>query len=183
MVNMCVINIQYVYLSISLISFCCIINNFYIIPCSNIVGIICIIDFYFVKKKDMLLHHIFVLGMLHYINNHNTIEYRENLVTIVLKTEISTIFLITKNLLDTSNNIIFKNINNIAFIITFFYYRIYNYGYYLILNKHINTIIHNYSKNNFEYLEIYLCIYGLFILNLYWLSLIFNKLKEKMYKK
>jgi len=54
---------------------------------------------------------------------------------------------------------------------------------YALSEKYPLPKIYGYSKNNFEYLEIYLCIYGLFILNLYWLSLIFNKLKEKMYKK
>lgn len=78
-------------LGISLFSCFCIMTNFYIIICSNIVGFICLIDFYFVKKKDMLLHHILVLSMLHYMNYHSDIENRKEIVSVILSTETSTI--------------------------------------------------------------------------------------------
>lgn len=171
--------LQYLYLGISLFSCFCIINNFYIIYCSNFVGFICLIDFYYIKKKDMILHHILVLIMLHYMNNHSYVENKNEIVSIILKTEISTIFLTINNLLDTVDNmVILKNINKCIFIFTFIYYRIYNYSYYLILNKNIHNIFLFYSKNNFELYEIYTGIYGLFILNLYWTFLIFKKVLD-----
>ena len=122
----------------------------------------------------MLLHHILIFDLLHYLNDHNDIENKIEIVSAILSTEISTIFLITNNLLDISSNLIF--INKIVFFYTFIYYRIYNYSYYLILNKNTHNIFYIYSKNNFELCEIYIGVYGLFILNLYWTCLILNKM-------
>ena len=166
-------NLQYIYLGISLFSSFCSITEVYIIPCSIIIGTMCLIDFYFVKKKDILLHHSFALAMIYYINTH---EYNTNITTltaIILRTEISTIFLILNNLLKNNN---LKKINKIVFVLTFFYYRIYNYLYYLILNKNVHTNILVYSRNNFEYYESYIGLYGLFSINVYWSYLIIKKI-------
>jgi hypothetical protein len=179
--------LQYIYLGISLFSCFCIMTNHYIIACSNIVGFMCFIDFYFVKKKDMILHHILVLEMLHYMNNHNDIENRKEIVSVILSTEISSIFLVLNNLLENNSSIVnIRNINRLAFVSTFIYYRIYNYSYYLIFDKNIHNTFIIYSRNNFEYYEIYIGLYGLFILNLYWCCIIFKKVfipkLEKMHK-
>jgi hypothetical protein len=140
----------------------------------------CFIDFYFIKKKDMLFHHILVLSMLHYMNNHCSIENRKEIVSVILRTEISTIFLTLNNLLENISSIVcVKKINKVAFVSTFLYYRIYNYSYYLILDKNIHNTFFIYSRNNFEYFEIYFGLYGLFILNLYWCFLIFKKMMCK----
>jgi hypothetical protein len=147
----------------------------------------CLIDFFYIKKRDMITHHILVLMMIDYMNTHPGILIRENIISIVLSTEISTIFLINNSLL--SNNYInqyflkinrylvttIKNINSILFIYTFLYYRIYNYYYYLIIDKETNIVFFKYSRNIFEFYEIYISIYGLFILNIYWSVLIFIK--------
>ena len=61
------------------------------------------------------------------------------------------------------------------FIYTFLYYRIYNYYYNLIIDKSTNIVFLKYSRNNYEFYEIYISIYGLFILNIYWSILIFIK--------
>ena len=174
------VHLNCIYLGISLFSCFCIMNNFYIITCSNIVGVMCLIDFYFVKKKDMLFHHVLVLSMLHYMNNHGDIENRKEIVSVILSTEISTIFLTLNNLIEKISSIVsikqIKEINKVAFVSTFVYYRIYNYSYYLILDKNIHNIFFIYSRNNFEYCEIYFGLYGLFILNLYWSCLILKKI-------
>jgi hypothetical protein len=165
-------NLQFMYLGIALFSSFCSMTNFYVIPCSNMVGIMCLIDFYFVKKKDMILHHTIVLALTHYMNNHD-FENKKEIVFVILNTEISTIFLTTYNLLDTTSNIL-KNINKLFFVTTFFYYRIYNYSY-LLIDNNIHNTLYTYSRNNFEYCEIYTSLYGLFLLNLYWTYLIFKK--------
>ena len=168
--------LQIMYLGVSLASCVCVMTNSYIIICSNIVGCMCLVDLFFIKKTDMLIHHISVLGMLHYMNTHSDIEIINDSIPIALSTEISTIFLTLNNLLENSSAVIIKKINKIAFVSTFFYYRIYNYLYYAVLNKDINDAFYNHSKNNFEYCQIYIGQYVLFILNLYWSSLIFKKI-------
>lgn len=172
--------LQFMYLSVSLFSSFCVFNNCYLIPCCNIIGAMCLIDFYFIKNKDMIFHHILSLCMVHYININNN-EHTNKLISIILKTEISTIFLTTNNLLKCKTNYL-KNINKILFVLTFMYYRIYNYLYYLILNKNSNYILFIYSKNNFEICKVYISIYGLFILNLYWYYLILNILFQSWKK-
>ena len=172
--------LQVLYLSISLFSSFCVFNNCYLVQCCNVVGIMCLIDFYFIKNKDMICHHILVLCMVHYININNN-EYIKKLIFVILQTEISTIFLTTNNLLNCRTNYL-KNINKILFVLTFMYYRIYNYAYYLILNKNSNNILFTYSKNNIEICKIYISIYGMFVLNLYWYSLILNILFQNWKK-
>ncbi len=173
--------LQYVYLGISLISWFCTITKLYIIPCSNFVALMCLFDLFYLKKKDMIFHHILVLLMIHYMNNHSNVKNREEIILPILKTEISTTFLIINNLLENKSNMgIIKNINRIIFVYCFIYYRIYNYLFYLILVIDYDNVFLNYSKNNFEYFEIYFSIYGLFILNLYWCRLIINKIISKL---
>ena len=174
--------LQCVYLSIALLSCYCVMTNSYIIHCSNFLGIFCVFDLYFIRRMDMFLHHILVLGMVDYMNKHNHIKTIIEITTILLSVEISTIFLTINNLLENVNNIsIIKNVNKLMFISTFFYYRIYNYGYYLILNKNLYNISLTYSNNSFELFEFFYGIHTLFILNLYWLWLIFNRMVQ-MYR-
>lgn len=185
--NKTIIPLQFIYLSISILSSLSVYYNFYVIKCSNIVGIMCIIDFYFTKKKDMIFHHIFVLIMLLYMNTHPDIMIREKIVSIILGTEVSTIFLINNTLLSTLivphdkmiitkliNN--FKNANKGCFVFTFIYFRIYKYYSSLIIDKDVNMVLWEHSKNILEFSEIYIGIYGLFILNLYWVYLILMKI-------
>jgi hypothetical protein len=182
------LDVQTVYLSVSIFSTLCVITNCYVIICSNIVGMMCFIDLFIVKKKDMVIHHLFVLIMLQYMNTHPEIENREQIVSVILSTEISTIFLIINNLLNRNNSesfykcnkIILTNVNRLFFITTFMYYRVYSYYVCLLSNKEIHTTLFVYSKSKFQLFEIYLGIYGLFILNLYWTILIFIKLKKSI---
>jgi len=182
------LGIQKVYLSVSIFSSVCVFTNCYIIMCSNIVGVMCFIDLFLIKKKDMVIHHIFVLIMIHYMNSHSEIENREKIVSVILSTEISTIFLIINNLLnrnsienyDKYNKLIVTNVNRLLFITTFMYYRVYSYYVSLIANKEIHNTLFIYSKSKFQLFEIYLGIYGLFILNLYWTIFIFIKLKKSI---
>lgn len=167
---------QCVYLGISLCSSFCVMTDFYVKPCSTMVGVLCLMDVYFVKKKDMLLHHMFVLGMLHAVNDHDDVENMTKLISVVMSSEIPTIFLTLNNLFENACPASVKNMNKLAFVSTFVYYRIYNYSYYLLLDKDIHTKILIHANNKFEYWEIYIALYGLFMLNLYWACLIFKKM-------
>ena len=87
-------NFQLIYLGISLFSTFCVTADCYLVECSNLVGLMCLVDFWFVKKKDMLFHHVCVLLMLHYMNAHPDITNRHQIISTILSTEISTIFLV-----------------------------------------------------------------------------------------
>ena len=186
MINKNDMRLQIMYFGISLFSCICIMTNYNIIMCSNIVSIICLFDLYFIRNKDMIIHHVLVLCIMYYINKYIDIENKYKIAHILLNTEISTLFLTINNLLNITTNrndiIIFKNINKLLFVTSFIYYRFYNYLYYLILDKNIYNIFIFYSKNNLEFYKITFGIYGLFILNLYWCSIIIYKIGEKVYK-
>ena len=167
--------LQYIYLSVSLVSTFCTLNNVYIIECANLVGGMCFFDLYFIRKRDMMLHHLLVLGFNHYMNTHVDIIHRNEVVSTLLKTEISTIFLITNNLLENKNTSIVKNINKVFFVTTFMYYRIYHYSH-LIVDQQINYMY----SNRLEYYQLYTCMYGFFMLNLYWYGLILSKVGKPL---
>ncbi len=91
------------YLGVSLMSSLCVMTNCYLIECCNLVGLKCLLDLYVEKRKDMIFHHIMVLVMVHYVNQHRDIENINEMVSVMLSTEISTIFLILNNLFPLLN--------------------------------------------------------------------------------
>ncbi len=166
-----------IYLGISLFSFWCTFSERYIIPCSNMVGLMCMVDLYFVNKKDMMLHHILVLCMIHYMNTHDSFENRTEITSVILKTEISTIFLTTNHLLKNTNVSIIKHVNKLCFVSSFLYYRIYQYSY-VMFDKNTKYLFFINSKNNFELYEIYIGVYGMLMLNVYWKVMICKHLYQ-----
>jgi len=175
---------NYIPLFVSTISTICLLKNYNVFLCSNGVAIYCIIDLCFLKRRDMILHHIFVLMMVFYMNIHRNIPIleRDSIITTILSSEISTNFLIINNILNDfkwDSKIILENLlnksNKIFFISTFFYFRLYKYISKLILNKEFYFVINTYSYNNYANITIYCGIYGLFVLNIYWGKLILDK--------
>lgn len=165
-------------LSVSLFSTYCAMNHVYLIPCANIVGLRCIADLYYLKNKDMILHHILVLLMIHHMNAHDEIEIVQHMTAVLLSTKISTIFLTMNSLLDMKDAPkTVKHLNQICFVISFLYYRIYKYSYF-ILDTQVNHTIWVNSRNHFEFSEICIGIYGIFLLNMYWCVLILNKVNR-----
>ena len=169
--------LQLIYLGTSLFSWGCLAAHYNIIACSNIVGCMCFVDFFFTERNDMLAHHSFVLALLHYMNTHQEIENRNDIVSVALSTEISTIFLTMNNLLERSPYETLKILNKTAFVVSFMYYRIYKFAW-LVADERVHTSFLVHSKNSYEYGEIYVGLYGLFLLNVYWLFLIFKKMKK-----
>ena len=170
--------LQLLYLSTSLFSTYCVVSNRHLTACANLVGMMCLFDFWFIKKKDMILHHVFVIVMLHYMNNHTYNPNRNQIMSVILSTEMSTIFLTLNNLLENASScssiVRLKQMNKLAFVSSFVYYRIYNYSYYL-LNTEVQTSFLIYSVNPYDRWEICGSIYGLFLLNVYWTLLIVQK--------
>jgi hypothetical protein len=175
---------NYIPLFVSTISTICLLKKYNVFLCSNGVAMYCIIDLCFLKRRDMILHHIFVLMMVFYMNIHRNIPIleRDSIITTILSSEISTNFLIINNILNDfkwDSKIILENLlkksNKICFISTFFYFRLYKYISKLILNKEFYFVINTYSYNNYANITIYCGIYGLFVLNIYWGKLILDK--------
>jgi hypothetical protein len=134
-------------------------------------------------SKELVVHHICSIiliqtGISIFFSN-NTLYYY---IAIIYSTELSTLFLIFKSLADQFK---IKNklttINDLLFLTTFVYTRIYLYSKYLILdNKLYDVIQENLSplQNNI----ICVCVYTLYILNLYWFSIIIKKIVKLLPK-
>lgn len=135
-----------------------------------------LIDLFINESYAMKLHHLFVLGIIFY-NNYFKVSFTNRILFLypLIKTEISSIFLILKNWIP-KNNFIY-HINLILFYFTFLKFRIFDfYNEILHDNKHYDFTVEKYSKNNIlmSYLLL-ISIYGLYILNMYWF-LIINKI-------
>ena len=176
--------LQYIPLFVSMTSSICLLKNYNVFACSNGVAVYCLLDLCFLKRRDMILHHIFVLMMVFYMNTHRNIPIleRDSIITSILSSEISTNFLIINNILndfawDSKPLLenIFKKYNKMCFVLTFFYFRLYKYGSNLILNKEFYFVINTYSYKKYETFTIYGGVYGLFVLNFYWAKLLLDK--------
>jgi hypothetical protein len=158
-------------------SISCLLLNYKIFEFSQYLIYYFIFDTIFFKKKiDIIIHHILVILMYsnYYIYNVPLEEFIK-LFKIILLVEVSNIFLMLKIIFYLPNNI--KIINNILFIISFIYFRIYYYYYYAVRqNQQIDIIVNNYLIYDNDKYFFYSSFYGFYLLNIYWTVLIFNKL-------
>ena len=176
--------LQLVYFSVAVFSSWSTLSNTSLILCAKVVSGMCIADFCFVKKKDMIVHHLMALAMMHSMYHHSMNPYTPQLLSAVLSTEISTVFLTLNNLLENERYAPMKPWIKGAFITTFVYYRLYNYPYYFILNKEIRNSYRVYSANSCIYWETCGSIYGLFLVNVYWTFVIMERVfLGQFYKK
>lgn len=152
----------------------------------NVLKVNLFIDCFFVDKYEVYLHHIF--GFLLIIgSNYIDDEIIITPIMVMLSTEISSIFLSCKNLiekfyvlrvpyLENIKNTSIYEINNWLFLITFFITRILYYGYYFILSNNFKNIINKrYSENednNYMTNLLLVAIYGVLFLNIYWFGII-----------
>jgi len=95
--------VDYLTLSVSGISTVCILTKYNLIYCSYFVGVFCIFDLYYVvkiKKIDIIIHHLLVITLIYFLFSSKIDDSQKlPIVETVLSTEISTNFLILKNIL------------------------------------------------------------------------------------
>lgn len=146
------------------------------------------IDFTFLPKMDMVIHHILSLTL--FISERNLpLSFQNYSFLILLKTEISTIFLSIMNIekRNKHTNIFLRNCNQLAFLTTFFYYRIISLSNVLFLDKKFYKInLENYfsiDNTGFLYWISYFATVSLLCLNLFWackiIKIIIKKQKNK----
>lgn len=179
--------INYIHLSVSLISAYSILTETYFVYCSNLVGALLYMDYVLhylqlkVLKTDILLHHLFGLCIIHFVYNHREFLSYENTEIIeffknVLSIEIPNIFLTLMYLLKNENVATsIQQINNFAFVSSFCYIRIYRYTRHVVLSKEVYYIVVILSKHPIHQYSMLIGIYGLGILNIYWFYVIVQK--------
>jgi len=146
-----------------------------------VIGVHAMVDFFATKKIDLKIHHLCVIGLLFYnytykVHSKDSFTYFNSL----LKTEISSIFYVLKYYLPKKKGI--QITNNLLFFLTFLKYRIIdNYKEIIEPNSIFNLIIPNYSSDNICMTSIILfSIYGLYLLNLYWVLIIIKMLYKSI---
>lgn len=130
-----------------------------------------VVDLCLIKRFDLLVHHIAAMGVIGFY-----IFYLPPLppiyLSVLVSTELSTIFLIIDNVLGSFP----KKINGILFVASFLYTRIYLYSKYLLFDPalHEKTVPLDSIGATVVFFS---CIYGLFGVNTFWAV----KILKKMY--
>lgn len=138
-------------------------------------------------KREMVLHHVYVLGFIIYFMQHFDSavklfgqEICDDILRGLLSTEISTVFLTLRGMIK-DGPLIFVYLNDLLFIYTFYYYRLnFFYRKFLIPYENFQIVILFVSKNNFWFIAMNSCIYGLYLLNVYWGTRIVEKMLRGM---
>ena len=157
-----------------------------IISCNNVLLTYFASDILF-APPEAALHHTFCVMMmscnLPYGYNEEDSKF---ILRPLIKTEVSTIFLLLKLLYEqTASDTIKQNkivktvsaINDVVFITTFMKTRMWNLTFDVMLNPEIYRINHKYLKDSImRNLHFYVGFYGLYVINVYWTAIIFRKL-------
>lgn len=160
---------------VSLIAYKYFDNTTLLQPTTYVIFSYCFVDMFFCKK-DLFIHHLLSLSGILFCYIHNVeIDRTKDIYFSILSTELSSLFLNFNYWLKDSKGIIMKTItciNYILFIIAFTKLRVHDY-YYLVTNPETYTIFSRYTKENAVlFLHIFSTLFGLFIMNLYWFSII-----------
>jgi hypothetical protein len=143
----------------------------------------CSVDLLF-AKNDVFIHHALTVGAIGFVYMYGIPP--DTVFTVfgtLLMTEMSSFFNISRIWLDEymgPNNRLFStiySINAVLFILSFVKLRIYDFYIEIVRNPRTYEVLSSFTQNSIvRHVHIYGCIYGLFILNLFWFSLICKKL-------
>ena len=147
----------------------------------------CSYDIFLWHTNDSVIHHIFVLLIGSFLFQHD-LQIDEYLFILLplTWTEISTLFLVMKSWLEKLD---LKDsgwylANNISFLCTFIFSRLFIYTTYIVLNPQTYEFINSKVATLWSTVPIYTGIFGLFALNIYWttimLKILSNPLKHVM---
>ena len=132
-------------------------------------------------SQELIVHHICSIILIQSsINIFCVNPILQHYIVIIYSTELSTLFLIFHILFEQFH---IKNkltdVNDLLFIITFAYTRIYLFTKYIIFDKQLYDLLYETVP---YYNIICVCIYTLYILNLYWFFIIIKKLVKPLPK-
>lgn len=165
----------------------------------NIIFTHAITDIFFVNT-ELAVHHICIMLFISYKYIYNVESESVYFVKELISTEVSTLFYVLvyylkdmKHKLDivsvNKKSIqkvfhIMETSNLFLFFGSFFYTRIYNYFYTIIMNPNVNVLLHDYYDNNIiSSIHIYSGLFGLYLLNLYWFIVMCKKIYKMLFSK
>jgi hypothetical protein len=137
----------------------------------SIVGLYVAGDLFFTKEPDIMAHHV-LAGL--FIVSVRTLDPANYLLEsqAIVNMEISTLFLVFNNLMKEKILVVpaaIYKINQYLFLLTFTKYRIWDYYWVLI------------HQGSFPTALTMTAIWGLFLLDLYWFSLLIRKVNKSLH--
>ena len=146
----------------------------------------CCINLFLTYRNDSFFHHILIIGLIgcYYYFKMETVSILPQIIAI-LSTEISTLFLVFRYILkNTKYNLpATKFINNMFFVISFTYFRLYlvpkNFLFDVSYSQYMET---TYLTTYFSFVFFYSFIYLFIGLNIYWEYMILCFLLRKSEK-
>lgn len=139
----------------------------------------------FIAKGDAIIHHALTLVCLYYYLKYFDTDYLYLHFLPSLKIEMSTVFLILKLWMDniekksTFLKIVYS-VNDGVFVYLFFKLRVYDCYYQILYNQETYDLINTRITDNVDKLFTYASFYSMFILNMYWFSIICKKLYKQI---
>lgn len=147
--------------------------------CTNLIGLTCLLDFRKSRPPDIIFHHIVTMLMTTFIECHKMSIHQSpyrvyDVIRTILAIEIPTILLAVEKYISSERAKVKVAVQS-TFAALFFYYRIYCYVRYIILNAEAKRAIDSTVPRQVDRVHIYGGIYGMFLLNVYWFSVILKK--------
>jgi len=127
-------------------------------------------------KKELVIHHIFVLVFISYFITHIDVVQSKygsvsNILNSFLSVEVSTIFLTIDSIIKGARSApmrIIYVLNRALFISSFGYFRLWNYTREFLYPGEFQEIIAAVSKTPHWLVGMQISIYGIYFLNIYW---------------
>jgi len=136
----------------------------------TIISFYVVTDLFFADSVDIAVHHLLAVGFIASVRHLQPESYLLEAQTIV-NVEISTIFLALNNLMKAEILVapFLGKINQYLFLLTFTKFRIWDF-YWILLNR--KSFPSNVSL---------MTLWGLYLLNLYWYTLIIRKVMKSLH--
>jgi len=141
-----------------------------------------LVDSTMITSPVVMFHHAISLGYCVVFYTHSIdMDMMQNTVAVLFSCEISTIFLCVRQLFILHPNIKLQNeivyfVNDVLFVWTFFYFRIYLFPYYILFDP---AFFYSYPTSECAF---YVLSYSLIGLNIYWSILIGCGIFELLFK-
>jgi len=137
-------------------------------------------DIFITKKPDIKLHHVMAIIFYVYVNTNDMTPDDKFLISRpVMVCEVSSIFLAVNDIYETEVKPHYVIANQLLFVSTFFYYRVYSFYINSIINLEYKETVSKYDSFYWDKI-IWSTLYMFYTLNLYWAFLIGKKIYRKI---
>ena len=141
-----------------------------------------VVDSYYNKKIELKLHHCFTVCIISYNFIYNVdVNDSGMIIYYFTKTELSSIFMILKYYFDKKTQPLLYYMNDFLFVATFLKFRVIDLWYGIIQSESpLYFVVNKYTPNDLFGSSLLLVgSYGLYILNLYWFTIILKILYKQ----